>query len=51
MKKVSDILARKGGNVIAIDAGTSVLDALRLISQKKTLARLLLQRTENTLDC
>jgi len=34
MKKVSDILARKGGNVIAIDAGTSVLDALKLMSEK-----------------
>jgi len=34
MKKVSDILARKGGNVITIDAGTSVLDALRLMDDK-----------------
>ncbi len=34
MKKVSDILARKGGGVIAIDASTSVLDALRLMSEK-----------------
>jgi len=34
MKKVSDILARKGGNVIAIDADTSVLDALRLMADK-----------------
>ncbi len=34
MRKVSDILARKGGNVIAIDAGTSVLDALRLMADK-----------------
>jgi len=34
MKKVSDILARKGGNVIAIDADTSVLDALKLMSEK-----------------
>jgi IMP dehydrogenase len=34
MKKVSDILARKGGNVIAIDAHTSVLDALRLMEEK-----------------
>ena len=34
MKKVSDILARKGGGVIAIDADTSVLDALRLMSEK-----------------
>jgi CBS domain-containing protein len=34
MKKVSDILARKGGSVIAIDADTSVLDALKLMSEK-----------------
>ncbi|MGZ3757747.1 MAG: CBS domain-containing protein [Mucilaginibacter sp.] len=34
MKKVSDILTRKGGDVISIDADTSVLDALRLMSEK-----------------
>jgi len=34
MKKVSDILARKGSNVVAIDANTSVLDALKLMSEK-----------------
>ncbi len=34
MKKVSDILTRKGGNVITIDAETSVLDALRLMDDK-----------------
>jgi len=34
MKKVSDILARKGGDVISIDAHTSVLDALRLMEDK-----------------
>ena len=34
MKKVSDILARKGGNAITIDAETSVLDALRLMDDK-----------------
>jgi len=34
MKKVLDILTRKGGSVIAIDAGTSVLDALKLMSEK-----------------
>jgi CBS domain-containing protein len=34
MRKVSDILARKGGAVIAIDAATTVLDALRLMSDK-----------------
>ncbi len=34
MKKVSDILTRKGGNVITIDAETTVLDALRLMDDK-----------------
>ena len=34
MKKVSDILNRKGGNVITIDADTSVLDALKLMAEK-----------------
>jgi len=34
MKKVSDILARKGGSVITIDSETSVLDALRLMDDK-----------------
>jgi CBS domain-containing protein len=34
MRKVSDILARKGGNVVSIDADTSVLDALKLMSEK-----------------
>jgi CBS domain-containing protein len=34
MKKVSNILARKGSSVIAIDGGTTVLDALRLMSDK-----------------
>jgi CBS domain-containing protein len=34
MKKVSDILSRKGASVIAIDGGTTVLDALRLMADK-----------------
>lgn len=34
MKKVSDILNRKGGSVITIDADTTVLDALRLMDDK-----------------
>ncbi|MDB5025499.1 MAG: histidine kinase [Mucilaginibacter sp.] len=34
MKKVSNILARKGNNVVAIDGGTTVLDALKLMSEK-----------------
>ena len=34
MKKVSDILARKGGGAVSIDADVSVLDALRLMDEK-----------------
>jgi CBS domain-containing protein len=34
MKKVSDILTRKGSGVISIDADTSVLDALKMMSEK-----------------
>jgi CBS domain-containing protein len=34
MKKVSNILSRKGSNVIAIDGSTTVLDALKLMSDK-----------------
>jgi len=34
MRKVADILRRKGQNVFSIDAGTSVLDALKLMADK-----------------
>jgi CBS domain-containing protein len=34
MKKVSNILSRKGTSVITIDAATTVLDALRLMDDK-----------------
>jgi len=34
MIKVSNILARKGGRLITIDAGSSVLDALKLMAEK-----------------
>jgi CBS domain-containing protein len=34
MKKVANILARKGGSVVAIDGSTTVLDALKLMSDK-----------------
>jgi CBS domain-containing protein len=34
MKKVSDILARKGKNIIGISPETSVLDALKLMAEK-----------------
>ncbi|MFD0752213.1 CBS domain-containing protein [Mucilaginibacter calamicampi] len=34
MRKVADILRRKGQNVFSIDAGTSVLEALKLMAGK-----------------
>lgn len=34
MKKVSDILARKGSNIISINPETTVLDALKLMADK-----------------
>lgn len=34
MRKVSDILTRKGGAVVTIDVATLVLDALRLMAEK-----------------
>jgi IMP dehydrogenase len=34
MKKVSDILTRKGGSVVTINADTTVLDALKLMADK-----------------
>lgn len=32
MRKVSDILARKGSNIVTVDAASLVLDALRLMA-------------------
>jgi CBS domain-containing protein len=34
MKKVSDILNRKGGSVVTINADTTVLDALKLMADR-----------------
>ncbi len=34
MKKVSQILARKGNNIISVDASTTVLDTLKLMAEK-----------------
>jgi CBS domain-containing protein len=34
MKKVANILSRKGSSVVAIDGATTVLDALKLMSDK-----------------
>lgn len=46
MKKVSDILARKGGNAISIDADTTVLDALRLMDEKNIGSVIVLENGE-----
>ncbi|HYG03287.1 MAG TPA: CBS domain-containing protein [Chryseosolibacter sp.] len=34
MKKVSDILARKGASVISVQPSTSVIDALKIMSER-----------------
>lgn len=34
MRKVSDMLARKGSNVVTVDAATLVLDALRIMADR-----------------
>jgi CBS domain-containing protein len=46
MKKVSDILARKGGSVVAIDSDTSVLDALKLMSEKNIGSVIIMENGE-----
>lgn len=46
MIKVSSILARKGGRVITIDAGTSVLDALKLMADKNIGSVIVLENGE-----
>lgn len=46
MRKVSDILARKGSAVITIDAATLVLDALRLMADKNIGSVVVTERNE-----
>ena len=46
MIKVSNILARKGGGVVTIDACTSVLDALRLMADKNIGSVVVLEDSE-----
>jgi IMP dehydrogenase len=46
MIKVSNILARKGGRVVTIDAGTSVLDALKLMADKNIGSVIVLENGE-----
>lgn len=43
MKKVSDILKRKGAGVVTIDAATTVLDALKLMADKNIGAVVILE--------
>ena len=46
MKKVSHILSRKGTSVITIDAGTTVLDALRLMDDKNIGSVVVIEKGE-----
>ena len=46
MKKVSDILARKGSNIISIDPETTVLDALKLMADKNIGSVMVMQDNE-----
>jgi len=46
MRKVSDILARKGNKVVAIDASTLVLDALKLMADKNIGAVVVIEHGE-----
>jgi CBS domain-containing protein len=46
MRKVSDILARKGGKVVTIDAATLVLEALKLMAEKNIGAVVVVEHGE-----
>ena len=46
MRKVSDILARKGNEVVTIDANTLVLDALKLMADKNIGAVVVIEHGE-----
>jgi len=46
MRKVSDILARKGSAVVTIDAATLVLDALKLMAEKNIGAVVVIEHDE-----
>jgi CBS domain-containing protein len=46
MKKVSNILSRKGSNIISTEPGTSVLDALRLMADKNIGAVMVMHENE-----
>ena len=46
MRKVSDILARKGNKVVTIDANTLVLDALKLMADKNIGAVVVIEHGE-----
>jgi CBS domain-containing protein len=46
MRKVSDILTRKGNAVVTIDAATLVLDALKLMAEKNIGAVVVIEHGE-----
>ncbi|MBE7169950.1 MAG: CBS domain-containing protein [Williamsia sp.] len=46
MKKVSDILERKGASVVSIHPDTSVLDALKLMAEKNIGSVIVMQEQE-----
>jgi len=46
MRKVSDILARKGNAIVTIDAATLVLDALKLMAEKNIGAVIVMEHGE-----
>ncbi|MEO8885447.1 MAG: CBS domain-containing protein [Mucilaginibacter sp.] len=46
MRKVSDILVRKGSAVVTIDAATLVLDALKLMAEKNIGAVVVIEHGE-----
>lgn len=46
MKKVSDILARKGASVIAVSPGTSVIEALQIMADKSIGSILVMEGEE-----
>jgi CBS domain-containing protein len=47
MKKISNILNRKGSSVVAIDGSTTVLDALKLMADKNIGSVVITEDGEN----
>lgn len=46
MKKVSDILARKGSNIVSISPETTVLDALKLMAERNIGSVMVMEGTQ-----